>query len=281
MSYKTSVIITTYNRKEYLGRALNSVYEQSVTANEIIVIDDGSSDGTEPFIKKNHAAVKFFWQKNSGVSSARNLGIKKATYEWITFLDSDDAWLPKKLENQFKTLEQNPSFKLCHTDEIWIRNGKRANPMKKHQKSGGTIFKNCLPLCVISPSSAMLHRSLFEIYGGFDEDLPVCEDYDLWLRICAFLPVLYIEKPQIIKYGGHADQLSHKYWGMDRFRIQSLEKIINIPDLKVEDKLLATKVLLNKIKIYITGAKKRDKLQEVAVYTDKMTQYEALLSTLS
>ena len=102
--------------------------------------------------------------------------------------------------------------------------------MKKHEKSGGLIFKNCLPLCVISPSSVIIHRSVFEQYGLFDESLPVCEDYDLWLRFCAFLPVLYLDKPQIVKYGGHKDQLSHKYWGMDRFRIAGFRENCSKPE---------------------------------------------------
>ena len=115
--------------------------------------------------------------------------------------------------------------------------------MKKHAKSGGHIFRQCLPLCVISPSSVMIQRSLFDEIGLFDESLPACEDYDLWLRICARHPVLFLQEPMIIKHGGHRDQLSRRYWGMDRFRIQALEKIIDAPGLSPADRIAVAEML--------------------------------------
>ena len=272
-----SVIITTYNRNNIIGRAVDSVLGQTRPADEIILVDDGSSDNTDQLIKEKYPDIKYIWQVNRGVSHARNTGISLARSIWIAFLDSDDEWLPSKLKDQLKALQHQPDYKICHTNEIWIRNGKRVNPMKKHEKSGGLIFKNCLPLCIISPSSVIIHRSVFEEYGLFDESLPVCEDYDLWLRFCAFLPILYVEKPQIIKYGGHSDQLSHKYWGMDRFRIIALEKIIKNPKLSPEDKDAATHILIEKIEIYIQGAAKRRKGDELELYEAKKTKYLQML----
>ena len=268
-----SVIITTYNRKNIIGRAVDSVLGQTRPADEIILVDDGSSDHTNQLIKEKYPDIKYIWQDNRGIGHARNTGISQARGIWIAFLDSDDEWLPSKLIDQLKALQHQPDYKLCHTNEIWVRNGKRVNPMKKHEKSGGLIFKNCLPLCIISPSSVIIHRSVFEEYGLFDESLPVCEDYDLWLRFCAFLPILYVEKPQIIKYGGHSDQLSHKYWGMDRFRIIALEKLIENPALSSENKLAAIQTLLEKIDIYIQGAIKRCKTEEVELYEGKRAKY--------
>ncbi|MCK4754960.1 MAG: glycosyltransferase [Calditrichia bacterium] len=272
-----TVIITSYNRREIIGRAVDSVLGQTRPADEIILVDDGSSDNTDQLIKEKYPDIKYIWQVNRGVSHARNTGISQARGIWIAFLDSDDEWLPSKLKDQLKALQHQPDYKICHTNEIWIRNGKRVNPMKKHEKSGGLIFKNCLPLCIISPSSVIIHRSVFEEYGLFDESLPVCEDYDLWLRFCAFLPILYVEKPQIIKYGGHSDQLSHKYWGMDRFRIIALEKIIKNPKLSPEDKDAATHILIEKIEIYIQGAAKRRKGDELELYEAKKTKYLQML----
>lgn len=272
-----TVIITSYNRGEIIGRAVDSVLGQTRSADEIILVDDGSSDNTDQLIKEKYPDIKYIWQENRGIGHARNTGISQARGIWIAFLDSDDEWLPSKLKDQLKTLQHQPDYKICHTNEIWIRNGKRVNPMKKHEKSGGLIFKNCLPLCIISPSSVIIHRSVFEEHGLFDESLPVCEDYDLWLRFCAFLPILYLEKPQIIKYGGHSDQLSHKYWGMDRFRIIALEKIIKNPKLSPEDKDAATHILIEKIEIYIQGAAKRRKVDEVELYEAKKTKYLQML----
>ena len=277
--YSVSVIITTFNRRHTIERAVDSVLNQTHPADEIILIDDGSTDDTDQLIKTKYPNMDYIWQENQGVSRARNLGISQSRGQWIAFLDSDDEWLPSKLNAQIRLLKENPQYKICHTNEIWIRNGKRVNPMKKHEKSGGLIFEKCLPLCIISPSSVIIQRPLFKIYGVFDEDLPVCEDYDLWLRLCAFLPVLYESKPQIIKYGGHKDQLSQKYWGMDRFRISALEKIIQNPQLSAKNRQIAIRTLLEKIDIYILGARKRGKEEEITAYKKKRNQYRMMLDT--
>jgi len=275
--YKVSVVITTYNRKGLVERAIRSVLNQTLPPYEIIVVDDGSTDGTDQMIGKRFPDVKYILQKNSGISSARNKGISIASGDWIAFLDSDDEWLDEKNETQVNALKQNPDFKICHTNEIWIRNGRRVNPKKIHTKYGGDIFHRCLPLCIISPSSVMIKIDLFRQYGVFDPELPVCEDYDLWLRFCAFVPVLYIEKPLIVKYGGHEDQLSKKYWGMDRFRIYALEKIVNNRDLSEDKRSLAAGMLISKIDIYTEGARKRGKEKEVELFEKKKKRYLSMI----
>jgi len=269
-----SVIVPTYNRAQQLPRALDSILCQSCSPKEIIVVDDGSTDETSALMTSEYPEIVFIQQQNTGVSSARNVGIKRASGDWIAFLDSDDEWLPEKLEIQMKALYENPGEKICHTNEIWIRNGKRVNPKKKHEKFGGWIFQKCLPLCCISPSSVIIHKSIFKEIGLFDYSLPVCEDYDLWLRITARNPVLYIEEPFLIKYGGHEDQLSKKYWGMDRFRIKSLEKIISSRVLSDLDENAAKKMLMKKIYIFIQGAQKRGNIKEVKKFKE---QYSAFL----
>ncbi|MET0093096.1 MAG: glycosyltransferase family A protein, partial [Sedimenticola sp.] len=205
-----SVIIPTHNRADLLERALKSVQAQTLPPLEVIVVDDGSEDHTREMVSEKFPRVHYLHQPNRGVSSARNLGISEARGDWIALLDSDDEWLPSKLASQKTRLESQPGHHICHTEEIWIRNGKRVNQMKKHTKQGGAIFQHCLPLCVISPSSVLIHKSVFREVGLFDESLPACEDYDLWLRICARYPVTYVEQPQIVKYGGHEDQLSRR-----------------------------------------------------------------------
>ena len=275
VTIKISVIIPTFNRKDLVKRAIQSVLNQTIPPIEIIVIDDGSKDGTDQLIKGEFPQVKYFRKANSGISSARNLGIKKSVGNWIAFLDSDDEWLPKKLELQMKSIQENPEYQICHTNEIWIRNGKRVNPKDKHQKFGGHIFEKCLPLCVISPSSVLINKDTFGEYGLFDTALPACEDYDLWLRICAFLPVLYLDEPMLKKYGGHKDQLSQKYWGMDRFRIISLEKVINNKMIDQSKRKSALEMLVTKLKIFITGAKKRGKKEsEIKEYNEKLEYYK-------
>jgi glycosyltransferase involved in cell wall biosynthesis len=271
-----SVIIPTYNRVNLIGRALASVYAQSRSAQEVIVVDDGSSDGTDDYVRTYFPQARYIRQANRGVSAARNRGITAARGEWLAFLDSDDEWLPQKLAIQCQVLQASTDHRMCHSNEIWVRRGRCVNPMRKHVKSGGNIFQRCLPRCMISPSSVMLHRSVMETVGRFDEAFPACEDYDLWLRVCAVYAVLYVEQPLIIKYGGHPDQLSRRYPAMDRFRIEALEKIIQRGTLSQADWHAAVQTLLQKIRIYTDGAQKRKRWQEVVSYRQKSAYYAQL-----
>ncbi len=271
-----TVIIPTHNRAYSLSRALDSVFSQSVLPNEVIVVDDGSSDGTYGLIEQKYPQVKTIYQHQQGVSAARNRGIREAKSDWIAFLDSDDEWLPHKLEQQCEMLKNSPSLQVCHTEEIWIRNGERVNQMNKHKKTGGWIYQNCLPLCAMSPSSIIIHKRIFDDVGLFKEHLPACEDYDLWLRICARYSVLYIEKPCINKYGGHEDQLSSAHWGMDRFRIQALMDILKEQVLNEGDKSATKIVLRKKIEVYSKGARKRGKDEELHYYQNLLEEVGAL-----
>ena len=274
-----SVIIPTFNRCSQLKRALQSVLHQSLQPFEIIVIDDGSTDDTSLMLSEEFPQIKTLYQTNQGVSGARNKGIQASTGDWVALLDSDDEWLPTKLAQQVSALKQQPHYKICHTEEIWIRNGVRVNLNKQYQKKGGWIFNDCLPLCAISPSTVMIHRSIFNEVGIFDPELPVCEDYDLWLRISAKYPVLLITDPQIKKYGGHADQLSQQLWGMDRFRIQALKKIIESRQLSPEQQQATTEMLVKKASIYLMGANKRGKADEVDHYQQLIAQHQVDYTT--
>ncbi|MCK5871698.1 MAG: glycosyltransferase family 2 protein [Methylococcales bacterium] len=269
-----SVIIPTFNRVDRLEHALNSVYNQTLSPDEVFVIDDGSLDHTHQMINQYFPNVIYIHQSNQGVSIARNTGIQKATGEWFAFLDSDDEWLEDKLFQQITALKET-NYKICHTEEIWIRNGVRVNQKHKHKKTGGWIFERCLPLCAMSPSSILIHRDVFKTIGNFDPDFPACEDYELWLRITARYPVLFIDTPQIKKYGGHDDQLSQKYWGMDRFRIKALEKIIKSSVLSSEQTTLAIDMLIKKAKIVQQGALKRHKKDDVESYQQLIDMFES------
>jgi glycosyltransferase involved in cell wall biosynthesis len=197
-----------------------------------------------------------------GVSVARNVGIKQSKGDWIALLDSDDEWTPDKLIKQVQLLKKNKGSVLCHTNEIWIRNGVRVNQHKKHQKYGGYIFKECLDICRISPSSALIHKSIFEDIGLFDESLKVCEDYDLWLRITSNCPVLFLDEFLIKKYGGHEDQLSKTPEGIEQYRIKSLEKIMNSNLLSESQFQVAKDMLITKLQIFANGLEKRRKIDE-------------------
>lgn len=268
-----SVVIPTRDRAAVLPRALDSVYSQTLPAKEVIVVDDGSSDGTRELLAARYPQATLVSQPASGVSRARNKGINAATCDWIALLDDDDLWHPDKLAAQAAVLEADPGHRLCHSNEIWVRRGVRVNPMRKHAKAGGWIYRNCLPRCVISPSSVLIHRSLLASVSGFDETLPACEDYDLWLRVCARYPVLYLERPLITKSGGHADQLSRRHWGMDRFRVHALEKILNSNVLGDDDRTATVDTLLAKLQVLVQGARNRGNRQVRDRYQSKFDHW--------
>ena len=267
---KVSVIIPTFNRFSLISRAIDSVLNQTIKPFEIIVVDDGSSDNTSTFIKNNYKSVKLIKQKNLGVSKARNVGIKNSSGDWIALLDSDDEWKKNKLEVQIKSLSEYDYYSVCHTNEIWIRNGIRVNQKKRHQKYGGDIFDKCLDICRISPSSIIFKKNIIDEVGWFDEGLPICEDYDLWLRITANFKILFIDKPLVIKYGGHSDQLSKSVKGIEAYRIKSLENLLSNTKLIKDYKSLTIKMLITKLGIYKKGLLKRHKTNELLKINHKI-----------
>jgi len=267
---KVSVVIPTYNRINLLERAVNSVIRQTKNAFEIIVVDDGSDDNSSEMVKQKFGSVILVRQENCGVSAARNRGIEISKGDWIALLDSDDEWKPNKLEKQINALSEDPDYFFCHTNETWIRNGVRVNQGKRHKKYGGYIFDKCLDICRISPSSALFKKSILEHVGLFDNELHVCEDYDLWLRITREHKILFIDEPLIIKYGGHSDQLSKNIDGIEIYRIRSLEKLLRNKRIKRDDRLLATEMLLRKLNIYYNGCIKRGKKESAEETIEKI-----------
>ena len=260
-----SVIIPTHNRRDFVREAIASVLAQTYQDFEIIVVDDGSDDDTHAVVEEFSRAspvVQYVLQSNQGVSAARNHGVTLSHGQFLAFLDSDDVWQPAKLERQIAFFTAHPEAFICQTEEIWLRNGVWVNPHNKHRKASGDIFARSLELCLVSPSAVMLRRALFDQMGGFDPDLPACEDYDLWLRIAAMTPIHLIATPLVIKRGGHSDQLSHRFWGMDRFRVAALRKLLDSGVLSDEQRQLSLAVLRRKCAILVRGAKKRGKTGE-------------------
>ncbi len=257
-SHDVSVIIPTYNRLAFLKEAINSVIRQTLPAKEIIVVDDGSTDGTLDWLKsENNPSLKYFSQAQKGPAAARNLGVSQASSNYIALLDSDDEWLEEKLKYQVEFLSTHPEYQFCQTEEIWYRDQLRIHPKKYHQKPSGDVFVPCLKLCLISPSAVMLRRDFFEELGGFDESFPVCEDYELWLRAALISPFVTLPNPLTIKRGGHIDQLSKKHWGMDRFRVMAMEKILWNYSLKADQQRALLAELFFKLEVLAKGFSKR------------------------
>jgi glycosyltransferase involved in cell wall biosynthesis len=248
-----------------VGQAIESVLAQTYRAWELIVVDDGSTDGTSEHLAQYGTSIRHASRPRNGVAAARNYGVGIAKGRYVAFLDSDDVWLARKLEIQTAFMERHPEIQICQTGEIWVRNGVRVNPRAKHAKPSGDIFRRSLDLCLVSPSAVMMTKDLFDQCGGFDDSFLVCEDYDLWLRIGVDHPVPLIPLSLVIKRGGHSDQLSHSVWGMDRYRVQSLRKLLT-QGLSGEKREWAIEALKDKITVLSQGARKRGKEHEAIAY---------------
>ena len=270
-----SVIIPTYNRANFLKKAIDSVLAQTFKDFEFIVVDDGSTDETKVLIKGYKGRIKYIYQDNKGPASARNAGIKESKAEFITFLDSDDWWDKDKLKIQFEAMQKNPDYLISHTQEIWYKNGKLLNQKKKHRKFGGFILEKCLAICAVGISTAMIRRELFEKVRLFNESLPCCEDYDFWLRTSAKFPFLLIDKALTLKDGGRSDQVSLIYaQGMDKFRIESIKRLLKENGLKSEQREVALQELRRKSQIYGRGCIKHNRIEEGEYYlriTERMS----------
>jgi len=269
---EVSVIIPTYNRGWILKEAIDSVLGQTFDGYELIVVDDGSDDHTSEILENYSNKIRIIRQANQGVSAARNRGIISSSGRFIALLDSDDLWLPEKLNRQVSFFQNNPDAMICQTQEIWIRNGKRVNPRKHHKKISGMIFEPSLSLCLASPSAVMFNKDLLNTVGFFDESLPACEDYDLWLRVSLLYPIYLIDEALIIKRGGHDDQLSSNPM-LDKYRIKAIKKLLNQDILTSEQRRVAVAKFKQKCIIYGTGCKKRGRHQEADEYIRLAGEY--------
>ncbi|MGA7577686.1 MAG: glycosyltransferase family 2 protein [Desulfobaccales bacterium] len=263
-----SVIIPTYNRAALAPEAVASVLAQTWQDFEVLVVDDASTDGTAAALAAFGSRIRLLRSSSRlGVAAARNLGICAARGQWLAFLDSDDLWRPEKLARQMAYLAAHPELVLCQTEETWERRGLKVNQPLSHRKIGGWIFFPSLARCLVSPSAVVLKRTVFERHGGFDESLPAAEDYDLWLRLSWRYQIGLLPEALVVKRGGRADQLSAQ-WGLDRFRIRALLKLLDDPELPAPEAQAARQMLARKCAIYAQGCEKRGRLTEAGVYLD-------------
>jgi len=251
-----TVIIPVFNREKTIRRAVKSVLSQTYSDFKLVIVDDGSTDNTSSILSGyKDSRMTVIRTENRGVSAARNTAVKKLSTPYAAFLDSDDEWLDYKLENDYQFILANPLCCIFQSQEIWYRYDKRVNPKIRHKKKSGSIFEESLEQCMISPSSVVIHKKVFENIGLFDQNMAVCEDYDLWLRITPFYEIGLIDRQTIIKYGGAEDQLSRSVTAIDRFRIYSMLKLLNNTKYAGYQKKIET-VLKRKINIVMDGAEK-------------------------
>jgi glycosyltransferase involved in cell wall biosynthesis len=248
-------------------RAARSVLSQTYPAIELTLVDDGSTDETlqvfERLREESLGRVRVFHQENRGVSAARNLGLRHCRGELFALLDSDDYWLPHKCERQVAYMRETGCV-ICQTEEIWIRKGVRVNPKRKHSKPSGKFFAKALETCLVSPSTTMFTRGFWEEVGPFDESLPACEDYDLWLRTLLKHTVERLPEALAVRDGGRPDQLSGRIIGLDLYRIYSLRKLLVSEELDEEQRELTRAALRRKCDVYVRGCLKRDRSEEAA-----------------
>jgi len=269
-----SVIIPTYNRKNFLKKAIESVLAQTDPDFELMIIDDGSTDGTQALVAQyGDARICYHYQQRCGVAAARNQGLAWAQGLFIAFLDSDDWWRAEKLTKFRQAIVDDPDYKIFHSEEVWYRKGRRLYPKRKHRKPDGRVYQQALPLCCISISTAVLHRDVFKKVGVFDESFEACEDYDFWLRATHSFPVRLIPEYLTEKDGGRPDQLSMSVWGLDRFRIQALIKMLSSGMLNEKDYTATLAELKKKAGVFIKGAEKRGQKAQVLYYQDLIQQY--------
>ena len=260
---KITVIIPTYNREKLLVKTIESVLNQTVKADEIIIIDDGSTDNTKDIVKNyNKTEIKYIYQENKGVSNARNHGIQQSSNEWLCFLDSDDIWESNKLEKQIEFHQKNTHILFSHTDELWLFNNKIIKQKKHQLKPSGFCFEQNIPNTLIGASTMMIHKKVLEDVGYFDEQLIACEDYDLWLRILAKYELGLIDEKLIRKIAGHENQLSFCTKMMDKYRILALLKHQNS---QYNDAITAE--IIKKCDIIIKGAIKYNNKEIEKHYT--------------
>jgi len=238
------------------------VLAQTLADLELLVVDDGSTDRTAEILAGfDDPRLTGMHQENKGVSAARNLGIASSRGRYVALLDSDDWWLPEKLARQVRFLEES-GMEICQTEEVWIRNGVRVNPRFKHAKPAGWFLERSLELCLISPSCVMFTRRLWEELGPFDERLPACEDYSLWLRVGTRYPAGLVPENLVVKTGGHGDQLSRRIIGLDLYRIYAVLDLLRTTALTGEQRALAVRALAERVRLYAQGCIKYGKDEE-------------------
>jgi len=217
--YTVSVVIPAYNVEDYIGRSIDSVLAQTCLPDEVIVVDDGSTDNTAGIVKKYGQQVHYIYQPNAGLSAARNTGIKTANSEWIAFLDADDEWLPEKLQLQLELLKQNKELfwascnctvHYCRTKKQCINNEPgKTEELLKGQKFFSSCFEAMNNGISMVPSTMIVKRQVFEKAGLFQNGLVYAEDVDMYWKIGYLWPrVGYVDQSLAVYYAQRPESLT-------------------------------------------------------------------------
>lgn len=228
---KVSVIIPTYNSEQFIGETLDSVFNQNYQNFEVIVVDDGSCDGTDKVISGYKDRLTYIRKKNEGISIARNTAIAVARGEYIAFIDHDDIWVPEKLKEQIALLEDNKAIGLCFSDAYIIdEKGRRGSSLFKIcPPYSGMVFKKLLKENFIPVPTAIVRKDIFKEVGLFNPQHRITEDWDLFLRISERYPVAFINRP-LAGYRVHTGSFSQRRDLMLEEAIAIINKYITLVD---------------------------------------------------
>jgi glycosyltransferase involved in cell wall biosynthesis len=247
--------------------AIASVLAQRGVDYELIVVDDGSTDGSAGELEAQFAdarpmSFRLIRAAHGGPASARNRGVASAVGEFVAFLDSDDLWMPTKLERQLAFMRAHPDLRIAQCNERWLRDGRPVNPARRHRKRAGEFFEDSLRTCLVSLSATIMRTDFFRALGGFDPTLVACEDYDLWLRVLVESPIGLLDEPLAIRRAGHPGQLSATVPALDRFRIIAIMKILGHERLTARQRAEACDVMIEKCGIYGAGLERRGRFDQ-------------------
>lgn len=247
---QVSVVIPVYNREKFLKRAIDSVLAQTFDDFEIIVVDDGSTDGTPELLQCYKDQIITIRQENAGAAAARNAGIAAARGEFLAFLDSDDEWRADKLFAQIEYCKTHPHFALVYTDMVEVVDDVQVH--ESYLRSGayrrvgeGNLYRSLLEENFIFTPTVLLRRKVAIELGGFDTDLKICEDRDLWLRVAQVYPIGFLDRPLTVRYrhGGNltSDQELYLLSHISMFEKQLTWAVDGCPDTVplIKEKLAA------------------------------------------
>jgi glycosyltransferase involved in cell wall biosynthesis len=297
---RVSVIVPTHNRRESVTEALDSIMAQTFREFEIVVTDDGSTDGTpslifetlgaeqevieylnqlgpaslKPFSHKfssRGVPIQYHYGISRGLSTARNRGIRMARGDYVAFLEADDLWEPTHLEALVAFLSDNPAAHVCRAAERTVRDG-RARTSRKPVASSGWIFEAALEASPMSPSAVMVRRPCFAECGAFDENLPACDEYDLWVRMTSRYPVHFVQGPVVTRRSTRPDG-SSRAWGWDRYRVYALEKAFQSGHLSPEQRFQVAQEIVRKCERLVDGFRRQKSEERANFYERKRRRF--------
>ncbi|SPF45817.1 Glycosyl transferase 2 family protein [Candidatus Desulfosporosinus infrequens] len=206
---KVSIVIPTYNHARYLRYALDSVINQSYANIEVLVIDDGSTDGTAELVRPYRSIINYIYKENGGTPSSLNLGLSRATGKYICWLSADDMMIGEKVAKQVELMESDPSLGFSYTSFVVIdANGKKQYDVNSLYFSDKREMVTKLQEgCFINGSSVMMRSSALKEIGDFDESLPQAHDYDLWFRFLRRFSCGFLADP-LLAYRWHGENMS-------------------------------------------------------------------------